>query len=95
MIPKIQDLRWLKRRTDLGINYFLSCMAQYANNNFTSYIKEADLTKAVLEECFVPDNIKEVKMLHDFVKDILKEKGKQRDLDFDNILKKFRAEGRQ
>ena len=64
-------------------------MAQYANNDFTSYNKEADLTKAVLVESSVPDNIKEVKMLHDFVKDILKEKGKQRDLDFDNIVKKI------
>ena len=57
-------------------------MVQYANNNFDTYIKEADLIKAVLSKNPVPENINPVKILHDFVKDILKDKWKQKDLNF-------------
>ena len=67
-------------------------MAQYANVNFDTYIKEADLIKAVLIKNPVPENINPVKTLDDFVKDILKDKKKQKDLDFDNALEKFRVE---
>ena len=70
-------------------------MTQYANTNFTSCIKEVDLildlTKVVLVENSVLDNINEVKQLDDFVKNILKEKEKQKDLDFDKMLKKIQG----
>ena len=48
-------------------------MAQYANVNFDTYIKEADLMKTVLIKNPVPENINPVKNLDDFVKDILKD----------------------
>ena len=70
-------------------------MTQYANTNFTRCIKEVDLildlTKVVLVENSVLDNINEVKQLHDFVKNILKEKETQKDLDFDKMLKKIQG----
>ena len=59
-------------------------MAQYANINFDTYIKEADLIKAILIK-------NPVKTLDDFVKDILKDKKKQKDLDFDNVLEKIQG----
>ena len=64
-------------------------MAQYAKVNFDTYIKEADLIKVVLIKNPVPENINLAKTLDDFVKDILKNKKKQRDLDFDNVLEKI------
>ena len=66
-------------------------MAQYANVNFDTYIKETDLIKAVLNKSPVPENINPVKTLDDFVKDILKDKKKQKDLDFDNVLEKIQG----
>ena len=66
-------------------------MVQYVNVNFDTYIKEADLIKAVLIKNPVPENINPVKTLDDFVKDILKDKKKQKDLDFDNVLEKIQG----
>ena len=63
-------------------------MVQYTNVNFDTYIKEADLIKVALIKNPVPKNINPVKTLDDFVKDILKDKKKQKDLDFDNVLEK-------
>ena len=63
-------------------------MAQYVNVKFYTYIKEADLIKTVLIKNLVPENINPVEMLADFVKDILKNKKKQKGLDFDNVLEK-------
>ena len=40
----------------------------YANNNFDTYIKEADLIKTVLIKNPVLENINPVKTLDDFVK---------------------------
>ena len=51
-------------------------MAQYANVNFNTHIKEADLIKTVLIKNPAPENINPVKTLDDFVKDILKDKKK-------------------
>ena len=62
-------------------------MAQYANVNFNTHIKEADLIKTVLIKNPAPENINPVKTLDDFVKDILKDKKKQKDLDFQNFQK--------
>ena len=64
-------------------------MAQYANVNFDTYIKKADLIKAVLIKNLFPENINPVKTLNDLVKDILKDKKKQKELDFDNVLEKI------
>ena len=64
----------------------------YANVNFDTYIKETDLIKVVLIKNPVPENINLVKTLDDFVKCILKDKKKQKDVDFDNVLEK--AQGR-
>ena len=61
-------------------------MAQYDNVKFYTYIKEADLIKTVLIKNLVPENINPVKMLADFVKDILKGKKKQKGLNFDSVL---------
>ena len=61
-------------------------MAQYANANFATYSKEVDLTNALRIENHVPDNINQVKTLDDFVKDIMREKGKQKDLNFKNMI---------
>ena len=68
--------------------------AQYANVNFDTYIKEADIIKAVLIKNPVPENINPVKTLDDFAKDILKDKKKQKDLDFDNVLEKIQGQNR-
>ena len=51
-------------------------MAEHANVNFDTYIKEADLIKAALIKNPVPENISPVKTLDDFVKYILKDKKK-------------------
>ena len=64
-------------------------MEQYANVNFDTYIKEVDLIKTVFIINPVPENINPVKTLDNFVKNILKDKQKQKDLEFDNVLEKF------
>ena len=69
-------------------------MAQYANVNFDTYIKSADLIKAALIKNRVPENINLVKTLDDFAKDILKDKKKQKDLDFDKVLEKSQGRNR-
>ena len=68
-----------------------SDMAQYANVNFDTYIKEADLIKPVLIKSSVPENISPVKTLNDFVKDTFEDKKKQKNLDFDNVLEKIES----
>ena len=45
--------------------------------------------KAVLIKNLVPENINPMKTLDTLVKDILKDKKKQKDVDFDNILEKI------
>ena len=57
--------------------------------NFTSYIKEDDLTKTFLVGNLVRDNINNANMLGNVVKDL--EKGKQKDLHFGNMLKKIQG----
>ena len=69
-------------------------MAQYTNVNFDTFIKEADLIRAILIKNPVPENINPVKALDDSVKDIYKDKKKQKDLDFDNVLEKFHGRNR-
>ena len=69
-------------------------MAQYTNVKFDTCIKDADLIKAVLIKNPVPENINPVKTLDDFVKDILKDKKKQKYFDFDNVLEKIQGRNR-
>ena len=57
-------------------------------------IKVADLIKAVLIKNLVPENINPVKTLDDFVKDILKDKKKQKDLDFNHVESSISYYGR-
>ena len=45
--------------------------------------------KAVLIKNLVPENINPMKTLDTLVKDILKNKKKQKDVNFDNILEKI------
>ena len=49
----------------------------------------ADLIKPLLIENPVQENINPVKTLDDFVRDILKDKKKPKDLNFDNVLDKI------
>ena len=60
-------------------------MAEYANKQFETYVKEADLKQQILMENPAPDNLDHVKKLDDFVHDILEDKYKQKDLDMDVI----------
>ena len=69
-------------------------VAQYTNVNFDTFTKEAVLIKALLIKNPVPENIKPMKILNDFVKDILKDENKQKDLDFDNSLEKIQGPDR-
>ena len=68
---------------------FPTDMAEYANTHFETYVKEADLEQQILTENPVPDNLDQVKKLDDFVRDILKDKRKQKDLDMIAHLKNF------
>ena len=69
-------------------------MAEYANTHFETYVKEADLKQQILMENPVPDNLEQVKKLDDFVRDILKDKRKQKDLDIDGTIEKLQSESR-
>ena len=69
-------------------------MAQYANGSLETYIWETDLIKAVLIKTPVPENINHVKTLDDFVKNILKDKKKLKDLNFCKILEKNQGRNR-
>ena len=69
-------------------------MAQYANVNFDTYMKEADLIKAALIKNRVPENINSLKTLYDMVKHILQDKKKEKNLNFDNVLEKIQSRNR-
>ena len=63
-------------------------MADYTNTHFETYVKEADLKRQILTENLVPDNLDQVKKLDDFVRDILKNNCKQKELDMDSAFEK-------
>ena len=67
-------------------------MVQYANVNVNTYIKKADLIKVILTKNPVPENKNSVKTLDDFVKDILKDKEKHKDLASKTFSRKFKVE---
>ena len=64
-------------------------MIEYTNTHFETYVKEADLKQQILMTNVVPDNLDKVKKLEDFVRGILKDKQKQKDLDMDFIFEKI------
>ena len=66
-------------------------MAEYANTHFETYVKEADLKQQILMENPAPDNLDQVKKLDDFVRDILKDKRKQKDLDMTVTFEKIQS----
>ena len=66
-------------------------MAEYANTHFETYVKEADLKQQIVMENPVPDNLDQVKKLDDFVRDILKDQRKQKDLDMDVTFRKIQS----
>ena len=85
---KSTDSRFRVVSEEVQYKYSLNLdMAQYANINFDTYIKEADLIKAILIK-------NPVKTLDDFVKDIPKDKKKQKNLNFDNVLEKIQGRNR-
>ena len=86
---QIPDLGWLLRMISTN-----TATLQIWRNTPTlidTYIKEADVIKVVLIKTPVPKNINPVKTLDDFVKDILKDKKKKKDLDFDNVLENIQG----
>ena len=64
-------------------------MIEYTNTHFETYVKEADLKQQILMTNVVPDNLDKVKKFEDFVRGILKDKQKQKDLDMDFIFEKI------
>ena len=66
-------------------------MAEYANTHFETYVKEADLKQQILMKNPVPDNLDQVKKLDDFVRDILKDKRQQRDLEMYGTFEKIHS----
>ena len=66
-------------------------MAEYVNTHFETYVKEADLNHQILKENPVPDDLDHLKKLDNFVRDILKDKHKQEDLDMKVIFKKIQS----
>ena len=63
-------------------------MAAYANTHFETYVKEADLKQQTLMKNPVPDNLDQAKKLDDFIRDILKDKHNQKDLDMRAYIEK-------
>ena len=53
-------------------------MANYANEQFHSYVKDSDIKQQILLTNPVPENLNKAKKLDEFVKNILKEKQTKR-----------------
>lgn len=66
-------------------------MAEYVITHFETEVKEVDLKQQTLMENSMPDNLDQVKELDDFVRDILKDKHRQKDLDMDVTLEKIQS----
>ena len=66
-------------------------MIEYTNTHFETYVKEADLKQRILMKNVVPDNLDKVKKLEDFVRGILKDRQKQKDLDMDFTFEKIQS----
>ena len=66
-------------------------MAEYSNTHFETYVKEADLKQKILTENPVPDSLDQLKKLGNFVRNISKDKFKQKDLDMDSTIVKIQS----
>ena len=55
-------------------------MANYANKPFHSYVNNTDIKQQIMLTNPVPENLNKAKRLDETVKDILKEKHKQKDV---------------
>ena len=64
-------------------------MVEYTNTYFETYVKEVDLKQQILMENLVPDYLQQVKKFDNFVRDILKDKRKQKDLNMDGKFEKI------
>ena len=64
-------------------------MAKYANLHLNEFIPESTLKEAVLLESPVPDNINEVKVLDDYIKESLKDRNQKSTLFLDNIYERL------
>ena len=69
-------------------------MTQYTNVDFDTYIKKTELIKAALIKTWVSENINPMETLDDSLKDILKDKKIQKDLNFDKVLEKIQGGNR-
>ena len=66
-------------------------IAKYINDHFATYMKDADIKKQILLQNPVPENVNKAKKLDEFVRDILKDKHKPRDLDLDITFEKVQT----
>ena len=66
-------------------------MANYANEQFHSYVKDTDIKQQILLTNPIPENLNKAKKLDEFVKDILKEKHKQKDMDQDATFERIQC----
>ena len=64
-------------------------MVEYTNTYFETYVKETHLKQQILMENPVPDYLEQVKKLDNFVRDILKDMRKQKDLNIDGKFEKI------
>ena len=69
-------------------------MTQYTNVDFDTYIKKTELIKAALIKTWVSENINPMETLDDSLKDILKDKKMQKDLNFDKVLENIQGGNR-
>ena len=67
-------------------------MASYANKYFEEFIPEGGLKEAILTQNPVPENMETLKKLDDFLKDLLKEKTNEQNLE--NIFEKLQNKTR-
>ena len=66
-------------------------LTEYANKRFETYVNKADVKQEILIENPEPDNLDQVKKLDNFVRDILKDKQKEKDFLIDVIFDKTQS----
>ena len=66
-------------------------MANYPNEQFVSCVKDADIKQQILLTNSVLENLNKAQKLDEFVKNILKEKHKQKDVDQDATIERIRS----
>ena len=66
-------------------------IASYANEQFHSDVKDTDIKQQILLANPVPENLNKAQKFNEFVKDILKEKHKQNDVDQDATFERIQC----